>query len=79
MLQYPLSVVVRNVNKEVHNLNIHLISEYGSANNVIENVYIPIIIGAMAGLPTPDFMVEFAYNMIKQYKESIRRKETNLC
>lgn len=79
MLQYPPSVVVRDSSREIHNINIHLISEYGTASSVIENVYIPIIIGAMSGINVPDYMVEFAYRMIGQYKDSIKRKGTNLC
>lgn len=80
MVKYPPSVVVRDINIETHNLiNISLISEYGSVKSVIENVYVPIIIGSLAGATVPDYMVEFAYNMINQYKNSIKRKEPNLC
>ena len=71
MVEYPPAVI-----KHIDDLvDIKLISEYGSAESIIKNVYIPAVMGKLMGIPVlSDQAIYDILSMIDEYMESVTAK-----
>lgn len=71
MVEYP-PAVVKPINLDV---NVKLVSEYGTVPSILRNVYIPLLVARSYGIPVlSDEEIFDVLEMIDDYVESISVK-----